>query len=56
MQRARIGDRRAVGPLLEALDDEDTYVQEAARDNLREAFGVLVPSDFEKEGARKMME
>ena len=39
---AKIGDRRAVQPLLEALKDKDTYVQEAARDNLRDAFGVDV--------------
>ncbi len=37
---AEIGDKRAVEPLLEALEDEDANVQEAARDNLRDAFGV----------------
>jgi len=44
-----------VEPLLEALDDEDTYVQEAARDNLRDAFGVDVGVGY-VEAARLLCE
>ena len=45
---AEIGDRRAVDPLIEVLDDEDTDVQDAARDNLRDAFGVDVGRGYEE--------
>ena len=52
---AEIGDRRAVEPLLEALEDEDANVQEAARDNLRDAFGVDVGVGY-VEAARLLCE
>jgi hypothetical protein len=37
---ARIRDRSAVEHLLGALEDEDTYVREAARETLREIFRI----------------
>ena len=52
---AEIGDKRAVEPLLEALEDEDTYVQEAARDNLRDTFGVDTGAGY-VEAARLLCE
>ena len=45
---ARIGDPRAIGPLIEALEDEDSGVRSRALVNLRVAFGVEKSSDFEQ--------
>ncbi len=37
---AKIGGRRAVEPLIVALEDEDTHVREAARETLRDTFRI----------------
>jgi HEAT repeat protein len=52
---AGIGDRRAIEPLLAAVDNDFAVVQEAARDNLREAFEVDVSRGYE-EAARLLSE
>ncbi len=44
---SRIGDRRAINPLIEVLKDDDRGVKRAALIHLREAFGVNIGSDHE---------
>ena len=51
---SRIGDRRAIDPLIEVLRDEDRGVRSTALVNLREVFGVNIVSDHE--AAMRLME